>query len=56
MWLHRYVLDELANVTNDQNMKVTVKENPNTGIEGVDAEAANAPAEYFDLAGFGFGH
>ena len=45
------VAPDIANVTNDQNMKVTVKENPNTGIEGVDAEAANAPAEYFDLQG-----
>ena len=42
---------DIANFTQDQNMKVTVKENPNTGIEGVDAEAANAPAEYFDLQG-----
>ncbi len=42
---------DIANFTQDQNMKVSVKENPNTGIEGVDAEAANAPAEYFDLQG-----
>ena len=45
------VAPDIANFTQDQNMKVTVKENPNTGIDGVDAEAANAPAEYFDLQG-----
>ncbi len=43
------VAPDIANFTQDQNMKVTVK--ANSGIEGVDTEAANAPAEYFDLQG-----
>lgn len=43
------IAPDIANITSDLNLKVTVKEG--AGVEGVNADAANGAPVYFDLQG-----